>query len=226
MTAKGFATGPISVMVKRIALFRIVSFCLCAACAAFGQNHRAATFSKALPDAPSARFLTQTNPLQGMSAGNNLRFPVAFNAAGAPSAARFLPATDQRPGQPTSSILFFNHIYPSLISPNLRYRPSDNQSLMGRATDAASWILLTRDPSGKRSFNTTYFLRLATSIIADSGSRRFRTRSKTAPLSDFGSTLGNDAGMNFLHEFGPSLQQVVTSHLPKFVSHIQERLRH
>ena len=106
----------------------------------------------------------------------------------------------------------------------MRYRPSDNQSLMGRATDAASWILFTRDPSGKRSFNSTYFLRLATSIIADSGSRIYRTRSKTAPLSDFGSTLGNDAGMNFLHEFGPSLQQAVTSHLPKFVTRIENRI--
>jgi len=234
VTAKGFADGQISVMVKRVALFRIVSFSLCAACTAFGQSQRAATFSRSLPDAPSARAVTQTNlsqgplqgPLQGITSGNinNLRFPLAFNSAGAPGATRFLSAPDQHPGQPTPSILFFNHIYPSLISPNMRYRPSDNQSLMGRATDAASWILFTRDPSGKRSFNSTYFLRLATSIIADSGSRIYRTRSKTAPLSDFGSTLGNDAGMNFLHEFGPSLQQAVTSHLPKFVTRIENRI--
>jgi len=209
-------------MVKRIALFRIACFSLSAACTAFGQSQHPA---KSLPDAPSARFLAQTYPFQRLSVGN--RFPLTFTAAGTPSAtARFLPEPDQRPGPPTSSILFFKHLYPSLISPNMRYRPSDNQGLMGRATDAASWILFTRDPSGKRSFNSTYFLRLATSIVADSGSRIYRTRSRTAPLSDFGSTVGNDAGMNLLHEFGPSLQQAVTSHLPKFVSRMQERITH
>jgi hypothetical protein len=233
MTAKGFAAGQISVMVKRISLFGIVSgFVLCAACAAFCQDRRAATSPRLLPDAPSARFLPQTHPLQGIGIGNRgsneVGSPLAVTAIGLPSAgdrqAGIDWPLDQHLDQRTASALFFKHIYPSLTSPNLRYRPSDNQSLMGRATDAASWIILTRDQQGKRRFNTTYFVRLATSIVADSGSRTWRARSKTAPLSDFGSTVGNDAGMNLLHEFGPSLQQAVTSHLPRFVSRIEERI--
>jgi len=84
--------------------------------------------------------------------------------------------------------------------------------------------VLTRDQSGKRRFNTAYFLRLATSVAADSASRKYRARSKTAPLSDFGSNVGNDAGMNLFHEFGPDLGQAVTSHLPKFVERIEERI--
>jgi hypothetical protein len=240
LAGKGFAAGQISVMVKRIALFRIVSFCfcMCAACGAFCQSAHfqnvgpeIASASKSLPDAPSARLLTQTHPLQTISISNDLQLPVTATAAGIPNAtARFqaalVPQADQHSDQQKSSALFFKHLYPSLMNPNLRYRASDNESVMGRATDAASRILLTRDQSGKRRFNTTYFLRLATSIAADSASRKYRARSKTAPLSDFGSNVGNDAGMNLLHEFGPGLQQALTSHLPKFVSRIEARLVH
>jgi hypothetical protein len=45
-----------------------------------------------------------------------------------------------------------------------------------------------------------------------------------APFSDFGSTVGNDAGMNLWHEFGPGIQQLMKSHAPKFVSKIEERI--
>jgi hypothetical protein len=242
MTAKGFAAGQISVMVKRIALFRIVCFSLCAVCGASGQGlhfqtKAAATSSKSfssssLPDAPSVLALAQARPAQQISAEAQPPLSVAplnVAAVATPVAtARFQAALalqpDQRPNQQNSSALFFKHLNSSLTNPNLRYRASDNESVMGRATDAASRILLTRDQSGKRKFNSTYFLRLATSIAADSASRKYRASSKTAPLSDFGSTVGNDAGMNLLHEFGPGLQQAVTSHLPKFVSRIQERI--
>jgi len=238
MIAKGFASGQISVMVKRIALFRVVGFCLCAVCGAACQSDRPAASSKSLsvspsslslPDAPSALVLTHVNPVQGIS--DAARVPLSVTAVGLPSATtRFQAALALQPGQhpdqQKSNALFFRHLTPSLTKPNLRYRPSDNDSVMGRATDAASRILVIRDQSGKRRFNTTYLLRLATSVAADSASRRYRARSKTAPLSDIGSTVGNDAGMNLLHEFGPSLQQTVTSHLPKFLSRIQERMLH
>jgi hypothetical protein len=242
MTAKGFAARQISVMVKRIALFRIVGFCLCAVCAVSGQSDRPSTSSKStslsspssLPDAPSALVLTQARPVQENSDEAQLPVrvaPLTVAAVGMPVAtARFQAAValqpDQRPDQQKSSPLFFKHLYPSLTNPNLRYRPSDNNSVLGRATDAASRILITRDESGKRRFNSTYFLRLATSIAADSASRKYRAPSKTAPLSDFGSDVGNDAGMNLLHEFGPGLQQAVVTHLPKFVSRIEERISH
>jgi hypothetical protein len=246
MAAKGFAAGQISVMVKRIALFRVVGFCLCAACGAFCQSDRPSTsakfssFSSSLPDAPSALVLNQAHPVQEIGRGigwginDEAQFPLRVappNVAvvGMPVAtARFQAALalqpDQHPDQQKSSAFFFKRLYPSLNNPNLRYRPSDNSSVLGRATDAASRILLTRDQSGKRRFNSTYFLRLATSVAADSASRKYRARSKTAPLSDFGSNVGNDAGMNLLHEFGPSLQQALTSHLPKFISRIEERI--
>src|ERR1700727_1723249 len=42
--------------------------------------------------------------------------------------------------------------------------------------------------------------------------------------SDFGSTVGNDAGMNLLHEFAPNLQEVMKSHAPRFVSNLTARI--
>ena len=246
MAAKGVAARQISVMVKRIALFRVVCFCLCALCGALCQSDRPSTsakfssFSSSLPDAPSALVRSQAHPVQEIGRGigwginDEAQFPLRVappNVAvvGMPVAtARFQAALalqpDQHPDQQKSRAFFFRRLYPSLNNPNLRYRPSDNSSVLGRATDAASRILLTRDQSGKRRFNSTYFLRLATSVAADSASRKYRARSKTAPLSDFGSNVGNDAGMNLLHEFGPSLQQALTSHLPKFISRIEERI--
>jgi hypothetical protein len=47
-----------------------------------------------------------------------------------------------------------------------------------------------------------------------------------APFSDFGSTVGNDSGMNLWHEFGPDIQQLMKSHAPKFVSKIEEQIGH
>jgi hypothetical protein len=43
------------------------------------------------------------------------------------------------------------------------------------------------------------------------------------PFGDFGSTIGNDAGMNLFHEFGPGIRQMVIGHAPKFVFRIGER---
>ncbi|HSY93391.1 MAG TPA: hypothetical protein VK812_18655 [Candidatus Binatus sp.] len=120
--------------------------------------------------------------------------------------------------------LFFKYLTPALLQPNRRYMASNSDSLMGRATDAASRIFVARNEEGKRTFNTAYFLRLATAIAAHSASRTYRARSGTAPLSDFGSTVGNDAGMNLLHEFGPAVRKVTTSHLPEFVTRIEERI--
>jgi len=49
-------------------------------------------------------------------------------------------------------------------------------------------------------------------------------RSNAAPFTDFGSTIGNDAGINVFHEFGPGLRQMVRGHTPKFVFRIEERI--
>lgn len=192
--------------------------------------------SQSLPDAPSAQALPQADTFQRL--GDEARSPLTVvkggmnagvrretNAAFGPrlSGATLLDKTV--PDQKKAEAFFDKYLYPSLKH-NSRYQLSSSDRLMGRATDAASRIFLMRDESGKRRLNTPYFLRVLTSVAADSASRRYRARSSSAPLSDFGSAVGNDAGMNLLHEFGPGIRQMVAGHMPEFVSRVGERINH
>jgi len=102
--------------------------------------------------------------------------------------------------------------------------PNGSGTLMGRATHAAVGVFVTRDESGKGRINTSYFLRALTAVAADTASRPYWRRSPGEPLADFGSTVGNDAGMNLLHEFGPGLQQMMKSHAPRFVTRMVEKV--
>jgi hypothetical protein len=185
------------------------------------QSERSSLSTNSLPDAPSAQVSTSAQPFQPVIFETHR--PALMAPARLPSAAAFDEAL---PPRKTSAPLFFKHLYSTSASTNSRYRASDSDTLLGRATDAASRIFVTQDETGRRRINTTYFLRVATSIAAHNAARTYRARSSTAPLGDFGSTVGNDAGMNLLHEFGPSFRKAATSHLPLFVSRIEERIAH
>ena len=129
-----------------------------------------------------------------------------------------------KPIEKESGDFLGRYLYPSLLKRNLNYHPSSSGSLMGRATYAASCIFLTRDDSGRGRLNTSYFLGVLSLAAMHTAHRPYWRREISEPFSDFGSTIGNDAGMNLFHEFGPGLQQLMKSHAPKFVSRIEERL--
>ena len=234
-------------MVKRIASVGISTFCLVAACAAQGQSEHPAggalpqlwsdgatsaqiqrVAAQSLPDAPSAQ--VQLNRVQSVNEG---RWPLTMDETKA-SGMRATEAIFAPPLSATALIKtglvpkksddFFSKYLAAPARQNARYQPSSSDKVMGRATDAASRIFVTRDQSGKRRLNTQYFLRVLTSVAADSASRRYRARSGTAPLSSFGSTVGNDTGMNLLHEFAPGIRQKMAGHLPGVVSRIGEHL--
>jgi hypothetical protein len=221
-------------MVKRIASVGTFTFCLVAACGALGQSDRPAdaTRSLQLPDAPTAQVQTE-----GFQIGSGAGFsPVTIGKLWINAGGKM--ATDKVFGRPLNATVLDSAVRPPqkrsddllsryLAAParqNVRYQLSSSDKVMGRATDAASRIFVTRDESGKRRLNTQYFLRVLTSVAADSASRRYRARSGTAPLSSFGSTVGNDTGMNLLHEFGPGIRQKMAGHAPGVVSRIGERL--
>jgi hypothetical protein len=111
-----------------------------------------------------------------------------------------------------------------LFRPSSRYHASTSESLIGRATDAATSIVLPRDEDGDRRLNTPYLLRVLTAAAAHSAYRPYWRRSISQPFSDFGSSVGNDAGMNVFHEFEPGILQLVKTHEPKFVSKMEEHL--
>jgi len=240
-----------AVFVKPIAPVRVATFCLLAACGALCQSGRptgaelqrsqlegtkAQRQQNALPDAPSQVALTQANRFKTL--GEEANLPLAVGAvrlnADVVRATEATHVTLEAPltvtalskGVPRQEKTndFFSKYLSASRQQKSRYEPSSSGKVMARATDAASRIFVTRAPSGKPRLNTPYVLRVLTSVAADSASRRYRARSGAAPLSDFGSTVGNDAGMNLLREFGPGIRQKVTGRVPEFVSRIGERI--
>jgi hypothetical protein len=190
--------------------------------------------SRPLPDAPSARFLSPGDTFQRAADQVGLPLlasPPEMNASAVretqpgavlPEAPSVTALYTKDPAQNKADAFLAKYLYPPPLKQNSHYQPSSSDNLMGRATDAASRMFVTRDESGKRKLNTPYFLRVLTSVAANNASRRYRARSGSAPLSDFGSTVGNDAGMNLLREFGPGIRQVLTSHMPGFGFRTQE----
>jgi hypothetical protein len=100
-----------------------------------------------------------------------------------------------------------------------------NGSLVERAGYAASRTLISRTPEGKGRLNTQYILGVLSSAVLHTAYRPYWRRPVSAPFGDFGSTVGNDAGMNLLHEFTPDLEQLMKNHTPRFVSRIEQTIR-
>ena len=116
------------------------------------------------------------------------------------------------------------YLCPPLVMRSLLYHPSTSNTFVGRSIYAASHIFVTRDDSGKRRLNTSYFLGVLSLVAAHTARRPYWARSASTPFNDFGSTIGNDAGINLFHEFEPGIRQMVKSHPPKFAFKIEERI--
>jgi hypothetical protein len=207
---------------------RVAWVVLLAVCGAFCQE-------PSLPDAPSALVTAQQEslraspvdvalPLAGTSNNARVIRESGLGKMGRPAQPGFTVSYRTVPVQKSSRDLFTKYLYPSLLKRNLDYHPSTSDSLMGRALYAASRIFVTRDDSGRGRVNTSYFVGVLSAAVLHTAYRPYWARSAGAPFSDFGSTIGNDAGMNLFHEFRPGLQQLMKNHAPKLVSRIEERV--
>ena len=200
-------------MVNRIAAAGVVTLVLLPACGAMGQNA-----VQSLPDAPSAQVATQASNFNPFV--REARSPLKFSGADAMRRAEFA-APDNLFRQKESRTSLEKYLDPSLRKQRPVDQPSNSGgSLMGRATRAAAGIFVTRDESGNGLLNTSYFVRALASVAADTASRPYWRRSAGEPFSAFGSTVGNDAGMNLLHEFAPGIQHAIKNHAPRFVARI------
>ncbi len=195
---------------------RIIVGLLLGCCGAFCQS---ASKHNALPDAPSAQTADRSEVLRAFL--ETTRLPADTAAESRASGLKYDPLHLQADTnrQDTTDLTAWN---PSLLKPGPAFHGSNSSSLIGRATDAASSIVFTRDEDGNRKLNAQYLLRLLTATTAHVAEHRYGRRTIGQPLNDFGSTLGNDAGMNVLHEFQPGLLELLKSHEPKFVSRIAE----
>jgi hypothetical protein len=236
-----------------MAPIRTVSFLLAATCAGLCQqpNQRAAA---SLPDAPSARsYPAQTASLQSSTRqtssttkrqifhayAESLHVPVATPGVAGAGPANGIPGArsdlsyfglgrDSDQAQSGDSELrdFFTRQFSagSAVHSHIDYAAASG-SFVGRASYAASSVVFTHDDAGNGRLNTSYLLRVLASAVVHSAARPYWKRSLSQPFSDFGATIGNDAGMNVLHEFSPGIRDLVKTHTPKFVSHIEEHFR-
>jgi hypothetical protein len=207
-------------MVKGIAV-PIISVCLLGACGAFCQSA-----PKGLPDAPSF-VARQSAPvhIEAIPTGKWLSTESAI--AMSPTAslpARPILVFETARQQKESGTFFSRYLDTSFAKQGTRYQASSKDSVLGRATDAAARIFVTRDETGRRRLNTSYFVGVLTSVAAHNAARPYWARSNSNPIGDLGSTVGNDAGMNLMHEFGPGLRQAVAGHMPSFVFRVQRRI--
>jgi len=193
---------------------------------------------RSLPDAPSTvQPPTQREKFQTFAYEAGL--PLAMRAAAITSNVRrrielrhftpvpqpsLIPSDELLFSQKESSNFVVKYLCPPLVKRSMLYHPSSSNTLIGRATYAASHIFVTRDDSGKRRLNASYFLGVLSLVAVHNARRPYWARSASAPFNDFGSTIGNDAGINLFHEFGPGIQQMVRGHTPRFAFKIEERI--
>jgi hypothetical protein len=169
-----------------------------------------------LPDCPSAQVARQVpkwsgvNSLASIAPERNASLVRIFQ----------IPNSDQTQEEISRMRKWF---YPAGVKRSIANSPSDADDLLGRAARAASQTILTRDDSGRSRLNTAYLLRTLTSVAADSAAKPYWRRSPTDPAGNFGSAVGNDAGTNLWHEFGPGIEHAMKSYTPKFLTRIVER---
>jgi hypothetical protein len=199
------------VVMAGIASIRVVTVLLLATCPALCQQPKAdslpdAPMSKLAPDAESLRAAfdaTHLSVVQAATKGGISFRPGGFEPLPIPRepadlAIKRLFAAPQRHGNNTVA--------------------SDH--IMRRATDAALSLIVTHDDAGRRTLNTSYLLRVLTSAAADSARTPYWRRSLSQPASDFGSTIGDDAGMRVFDQIKPGIMQLVKTHEPGFISAI------
>jgi hypothetical protein len=214
-------------MVTRLATVGVASFVLLLADSAECQNVRSS-----FPEAPSAQVATQTQQFREFA--EEVRSPLKFQdgfAAAHQAALRqewsgVVRTNNTAVNDMDPKGIFHKYLYPSSTRQAQGHASESDSGLMGRATHAASRMIITRDDSGKIRLNTPYLLRTLTYVAKDTASTPYWRRSPGEPVSDFGAAVGDDAGMNVLHEFAPGIQQLVKSHAPKFVAKIANRVGH
>jgi hypothetical protein len=193
---------------------------------------------RSLPDAPST-VQPPTRAEKSQTFTYEARLPLATRAAAISSNVRrgrelthvapvpplgLIPSDELLFTQKESSNFVVKYLCPPLVKRSLLYHPSTSNTLIGRATYAASHVFVTRDNSGKRRLNASYLIGVLSLVAVHNARRPYWARSASAPFNDFGSTIGNDAGLSLFHEFEPGIRQMVKDHTPRFAFRIEERV--
>jgi hypothetical protein len=176
------------------------------------------------PQAAPDRSFANTTSGDLHSAFAATQFPVSEQAQLDLDRARDL--VFQTSSQRESTDPISRYFVPTSAHNSRHYETSSSESLMGRASYAASSLVFTHEEDGKLGLNTHYLLSVLTTAVAHSAAHSYGRRSISQPFGDFGSTVGSDAGMNVFEEFKPGILQLVKSHEPRFLEHIAEHFAH
>lgn len=220
-----------------MALIRIVALVLLTTCAALCESPKVQTSTNTIPDTPSvqnesAQAVATIRRFQQVF--DRLRLPAwkqSNEAMSAEHTARFDAGHFdwQQPTPNDSQNYWVERLFAPAPGQSNSNHASEGKSLIHRATYAAGSALLTRDDAGTGRLNTSYLLRVLAVTAAHSAATRssyttYLRRQSSWPAGDFGSTIGNDAGMNVFHEFKPGILQLLKSHEPRFVYAIEDRI--
>src|SRR5215469_10226678 len=211
----------------------IVVFGLLASYAALCQSPKVQTPANTMPDAPSVQnyseqAATRAQLLQEIF--DKPRLPLweraRVGAVSSGGSGHFdLGHFDRQQSKQNSPRDFWaKRIFASTPRQSTSNYTSESENLIRRAGYAAASVVVTHDDAGGRRLNTSYLLRVLTTTAAHTAYVPYWRRPLSQPASDFGSTIGNDAGMKLFHEFEPGILQLVKTHEPKFVSAIGERI--
>ncbi len=155
---------------------------------------------KSLPDAPSAQSPTQAEKFRTFV--DEARSPLTFGAAGVNAGImRETELGRLSSGRQASLTALYKGV---LIQ-------KESSAFFSKYLYPA---LLKQDPRYYPSSSRSFLGR-----VTYAASRVLITRNDSGKT-----TLGSDAGINLLHEFGPGIRQMVKGRAPKFVSRIEERI--
>jgi hypothetical protein len=112
----------------------------------------------------------------------------------------------------------------TILHQDPRYFPSRQRAFISRVFYAATRVTITRDDSGRETFNSSEFLgALFASALQNSYYPR-QDRNLGETMNRFGGALGSDAIGNLLHEFTPDMKRLFRKHAPKRILRICYRL--
>jgi len=119
---------------------------------------------------------------------------------------------------------FGNFLLPTLLKQDPRYFPRRTGTMWGRAWYAATRVLITRNDSGRNTFNFSEILGVALSKGLSNAYYPERDRGAWDTTVNILGTLQGDATSNLLREFWPEIRKTVHKHTPKRLQSLEERL--
>ena len=231
-------------MVSRAKLTGVISVLLLASCGAWAQvEHSSGHASEAscfslsgatrsrcqsrslmssFPEAPALHVSTDAYNFNSFLANTSSKLSFSSPAVLESAGDDFYGLASSR----DYSVAFLDKYLVWSLRKNSTYQASRNGSILGRAIDAAPQLMITRDSDGRRVLNTSYLLRALTFAAVDTAHRPSWAQSSAGTFSDFGSSVGSDAGMNVFHEFQSNILHIFDSHSPKFVKRLEGLTRY